>query len=779
MFSIQQAPRISLSVNQSLTRSPVDSADKRRQAARAAHGWQMRRYTLAELAKHLDTGAAIGAVYERGHRSDQTTTGAQVIAVDLDERGDLDQLEAFLSQHDLFSRRAWIIGATPSSRPDKPRARVFFPLAELVTGEALKTFSSRCERVLAQFAAYRPDNTSTSVSRFYFGFQTGTTRAHAGDCLTLAELDELPAPEREARPAPARPARPAVALNERALQWHDDNMQRISDAAQGEQNKQLFYWTVRSAELAAGGAFSDDKLRTDAYAAALAGGYVARDGEHQTRATIESAIREGLKNPRKARHTDKPARLPETAPSAQETPAASVDQVKTVFSAWGAATLPDSWRSAMLNYLPAAAPTLELVNEAARAALLDPERFTLPELKAANERLGFKIAESTLDRQIRKAGEFFSLLHTHEAVFTVCKSEKNSAGRKAAHYCVLPVAAAKQFIVRCAAPRLYEKYHPIEPRDAERPILARPTASMMRELGYNDIESVELAAQLDKVLAPAYQQQGNAQERGRYRAKRDLDQLTRDLEDSHSSTLPAGWPLATVADYRAAFLRATYSPDTESRSRRELAELVGAAPRSVDSILERAGMESFKQPLVERPLRVLDNTVEQEVRKLAQEVKGFPLRLVTREPGRVVEQTYSTGAARAVLSAAVQTGATVYVQFQVANRQELVSDAPPVKATPTHTHNASPSAGGALSAPEREAAPAAVYGPRYNPLWILAQLRLALLLLTGEIAEQDATPVELVEAILGRDQQTTSTQDSAALLLAAIELGATVYRRTG
>lgn len=309
-------PLIAYSINSKLTAAPTDKAGKQRAARNAATGWQIVQASLEQLAAELDRGAAIGAIYRDGHRSDPDTIGVQYIAVDLDKDGDLDELHQFLSAHPLFSRRAWMIGATSSSTPAAPRARVFFPLAAPIIGDELKQYAELARRVLWQFVAagYEPDESSASASRFYFGYQPGTGLFKPDELLTIQEVQALPAAPIDSadligdqRQPPSLPsaARSLVAnpLGSspgalRARGWHDKNMQFISRAQLGDQNNVLFWSTVRSAELVAAGYFDLAELRRDAYSAAERAGYVQRDGDRATLATIESAIRAGLTNPR-------------------------------------------------------------------------------------------------------------------------------------------------------------------------------------------------------------------------------------------------------------------------------------------------------------------------------------------------------------------------------------------------------------------------------------------------------------------------------------------------
>ena len=63
-------------------------------------------------------------------------------------------------------------------------------------------------------------------------------------------------------------------------------------------NDALYRAALKLGSIVADGVLSRDRVENELYAVAVAAGYVARDGERQTWATIASGIGNGLKNPR-------------------------------------------------------------------------------------------------------------------------------------------------------------------------------------------------------------------------------------------------------------------------------------------------------------------------------------------------------------------------------------------------------------------------------------------------------------------------------------------------
>jgi hypothetical protein len=136
----------------------------------------------------------------------------------------------------------------------------------------------------------------------------------------------------------------------------------------------------------------------------------------------------------------------------------------------------------------------------------------------------------------------------------------------------------REYLLRCATPRIYERAHPAEPTpDGTRPaVLAQWTPARLVDLSYEGSAAVDASQDLNQWFAPAFDEQGELGARALTRAKKQHARLLRSLGDRYSTPLPAGWPLGSVADYRAAFLRALHLENPQM-SRRTIANLLGRA----------------------------------------------------------------------------------------------------------------------------------------------------------------------------------------------------------
>ncbi len=414
---------------------------------------------------------------------------------------------------------------------------------------------------------------------------------------------------------------------------------------------------------------------------------------------------------------------------------------QAISPAWWREGVPDSIRSALLNYFPArCAPVIEMVNEALHYGLITGTGFTINELLNANTRLNYHIKAATIRRAVEDLeGVFFAKVDTDlSTVESVSRNAKN-VGRKGEIYCMLPLDHIRIGIIAWAKPRIYEQCHPIgfeEGKEASG-IVAKPLPAMFEAVGINSESARWSSEQISQRLEDVFQVQNYAEQDAGKRAIARLAQLKNALQDRTSTPLPEGWPLSSTKEYRAAFLRATNNPQ-QRRSRRQIRNLIGISNAALDSVVRQAGLaRQDKQGEYElRRLRHAEN-LEFQINREARVVQGFPRSLVIHTPdGAVIEQGYMGSDSGEIVKAHIQNGAKVYVRLQVANHYIEVSDTP-LQATPETRQAQNGGRESEKSAQDSTKShdtehPRPIqkshrhYGPTFDPTWVMAQMKLAL-----------------------------------------------------
>jgi 5S rRNA maturation endonuclease (ribonuclease M5) len=419
--------------------------------------------------------------------------------------------------------------------------------------------------------------------------------------------------------------------------------------------------------------------------------------------------------------------------------------------------LPDSWRTAIMTYLPvAAAPLLELINKAIHDALLNPSDFTANQIIKVNDKLGFGMKRATIRRTLNSLiNLFFSKLPTEDIEDSVCKTEKKSAqkGRKPDHYRLLPLDEIRAILLYQGRIKLYEKYHPID----EHPVLASPTPAMVTSMGYGNKEATTITMNLDDAFKPAYKAQNQKQIRAGQQADRAYKELVDSLENLLSTPLPQGWSFDQTSSYRATFLRARYEDDPNaSRSGRQIANLLGISRRSVGDALKRAGLENVPQPLQECVIAKAQD-VEGQIKRQARHLKGFPKIIVVQTDFGKAKYPYVPDQAQTLVETYLKEGAKVRVLFQVANKQRVIRDTPPTRGGMGFKQLGSGM--GHVVPPKKEKVTRWQFG--YSSEWLLGQVKLAFRLLewpslhgnvvdpeTGEVLPDDLT--QLIALLTGK-----------------------------
>ena len=188
----------------------------------------------------------------------------------------------------------WIGHTTWSHTPDKPRWRVVIPLARPVAAKRWRDVWQRARAALCPEA----DPSCKDPSRRYYlpshaRDAASESTVRAGPLLDPATLPELPPV-----PRPPNMRRVRVSADRRRAQAYLDGVIRnLEIGTRPGRNNALngAAWTL--GHWVAAGALEQSQVEDALYAAALANGLVAADGERQCWATIRSGLGAGLREP--------------------------------------------------------------------------------------------------------------------------------------------------------------------------------------------------------------------------------------------------------------------------------------------------------------------------------------------------------------------------------------------------------------------------------------------------------------------------------------------------
>lgn len=397
------------------------------------------------------------------------------------------------------------------------------------------------------------------------------------------------------------------------------------------------------------------------------------------------------------------------------------------------AGLPNSWRTVLMTttYFPrSVAPVVELLIEATRQALIGPD-WTIPDVLAANQALGFNIPNRTVQNTLKTLDKVVyasrAYIESHKGILL---AQTPKTGRRAEVYTLLPIQEMKVNILEWILPRIYEQCHG---SDSHSPIAARMTTKMIED-GHPDADDPEaIAAEVNRISEPVYQVQNHRERFAEQRAQAEYARLKKSLDDVHSTPLPTGWPIGTGEDYRATFARAILeeNPDHPGYTRQELARKLGLASKTSSAIkttLKRAGAQSLEQ-FTYQPVTTAKN-LNIQVRKHGK--GGYAVGLVSIGPdGQKITHCYDPATAEKTVDTLLSVGCDVSIKYQIASKQVLVTDAPPAQRQ--HQPTIAPPE---EKEPRRKAAPEVEtrerhYGPTYDPEWYYQQLVLRCLHLYG------------------------------------------------
>lgn len=425
------------------------------------------------------------------------------------------------------------------------------------------------------------------------------------------------------------------------------------------------------------------------------------------------------------------------------------------------AGVPDSWRSALLNYLSEGAVVYELITEALRSDLLDPQAISIPALLECSAALQYTLSAAAVRRGVETlVGVFLSELLTESQDHVVSRFDRKGAGRSARTFALLPLEEAKRALLLAAAVALYQSYHPTaDSADGPAIVAALSPKAMQDTLLVATDEAQALASEVEALSQPAYAQQQGERQRAHRQAQRAYWRLIQTLTETHTTPLPPGWAIHSSKAYRVAVLRVLKLTQGEQlRTRKQIAAAIGVSVRVVNEYLAAAGVQVESGQIEERALNAGAN-MSRQVKSIAREVQGKPLWIVTRSERGETRHAYNEQALEQLAVPALTHGVEVVVVCQVANRHHIV-DAPIVTQPPPQK-----SLSAAKSRPvERRSAPTAP-PPKpgeYDPAWVLGQLQLRLRLMgwyladghffnpyTGEIAPDEPSAHDLVVLMVG------------------------------
>ena len=421
--------------------------------------------------------------------------------------------------------------------------------------------------------------------------------------------------------------------------------------------------------------------------------------------------------------------------------------IESELQGWWPTDIPDGAISFILNFLPnSAASILYWLNRAFNTDQLDPRCFTIKEAAAIIKVSPRTLAQTITGTDIRPGLEKTFLrklaIEDQQEDLSPLFAKRITKGRKAELYCLQPLAEIEPILLSYARPRLMERYH--------KDVIAQPTHRMATDL---ELES-EMLEQWDAALRPAYAAQDYRQEQAVAQVERQMLHWRQRLRDPHNSPFPSGFPAQTSADFRAAFFRALVIADPDKpRSRAQLSILLGTSTSNLDAIYKRAGL----QPELQEEWVPLRENVS-PVQALAPPSRGVALSIRATDPnGTTHHCSYFADERNDFATQQVAAGAKLALRVRTASKQVVVADEPlpsKPKSAPMKT-STSP-----VTTP-LEPTPPRHYGPTHDPVWLYAQLVLAL---------EAVTPYRVRDGVLwqGVTEEALITAPSAQMLLALV-----------
>lgn len=425
------------------------------------------------------------------------------------------------------------------------------------------------------------------------------------------------------------------------------------------------------------------------------------------------------------------------------------DLDQTCDNPWWPRGVPDAWRTALLRFFPGStALVVEIANAAFSQGLCDPSGFTRSELLTAAHSLGFAVGKSTLaDTMKRMDGIFFQKLTLINNIKV--NSQKNlprrRGGRRPLVVCACALRDIEQHVLDWARPRIREDYYVCDGPYAR---LAHFDSETLEVLGLSHETATSASKELDQLLKD-FQPRKNES-----KADAWLSQFVRSLGVTTSNPLPDDLAIKRTSDYRAAFLRAWFNVADDPRIENwKLRVMLGCSRNTVRDTVKRAGLKAVPQ-FEDVEIYPIED-IERQVKARARKHRGRPVSIIySDDPMDVLN--YGSADGDRYIESLRASDLPVTIRFRKVNLYQIDPSPRTDKSVKALKKRDRESGAGM---PGRTVQ---TYGPGLSQNWVAGQLKLALDLLqyrrgfdfinpaTGQIAGTEASPIELLEILLGR-----------------------------
>lgn len=344
---------------------------------------------------------------------------------------------------------------------------------------------------------------------------------------------------------------------------------------------------------------------------------------------------------------------------------------------WWAGDMPDAWRSAILNYMPAtAAPFVEAVHRAAVRGLIDPTGFTLQQFQEAAAAVGYELSYSTISRILKQIESVFfsksdtTWLETDNAK-TMSDSENNSSGRRATVYSLRPLEDVYTEMLRWAWPRIVEHNFPEKrgKNDDKEPVLIKFQDYMFQAVGVDAEMSSAAAEKINELFKLIHARQKARYTRAINKARNEFQVLRQKLLDTTSTPLEA----ATVRngqDYQVLLLRAKLKSEPEKNATAsEWGDLVGYNRQNLSGLYRKAGVYAQQQ------YEIVTVNSHEDARNISYELPGKAVAIIEQTADMKKHYVYDKKAGQ-IIREAVAAGHSVQVRYQIANKLHIIREEP-------------------------------------------------------------------------------------------------------
>ena len=212
---------------------------------------------LRHLVKHIRTGKAFTVgQFNDNRRVESHFVSSQLLALDLDDCPmNMRQLE---NENAFIHEYMFMMYATPTSTPEKPKTRVLFMLDEVVTSASRWRILQLA--LMAHFTDLRPDQACKDPSRLFYGCDTSEYLVDYQQRLPLALVGGLAQPLAEHDDFQMLAERYTVTyhrantdLERCANNFLNHGLKKISQAGQGSRHKTFVNYAMWLYGLNAGG----------------------------------------------------------------------------------------------------------------------------------------------------------------------------------------------------------------------------------------------------------------------------------------------------------------------------------------------------------------------------------------------------------------------------------------------------------------------------------------------------------------------------------------------